>query len=247
MACPMWTGNEKPRCCSIGVFLCPVLEWKGLIPQASYRSFLLSSHLPMQWQTTPAATAMINDMTYSNIDTSFPYQSGGGNIRILSYSVRRYNDMDDDKINSNLDSLKKSVADGKALIASAIRDKGVACGSDISFADIAANIRSINSVLKKADLGYGNSNNANNFSAAGIPNYNRLTVNNFVVSPFNIGNDASGDFNDENNNLTSGISYNSSNGILSVPRARRKGPINSSGQTYCKAYITYHVYCYYVG
>ncbi len=45
-----------------------------------------------------------------------------------------------DEINGNIDSLKKSVADGKALIAAAITRKGITTASDADFETIAANI-----------------------------------------------------------------------------------------------------------
>ena len=46
-ACPIWTAAKSPGGCSSGAFLFPVLEWKGLSPQVSYRCLLLSNHLMM--------------------------------------------------------------------------------------------------------------------------------------------------------------------------------------------------------
>lgn len=48
-----------------------------------------------------------------------------------------------DEINGNIDELKKSVADGKALIASAITRKGITTASDADFETIATNIARI--------------------------------------------------------------------------------------------------------
>jgi hypothetical protein len=47
------------------------------------------------------------------------------------------------EINTEVESLKTSVSEGKALIASAVTDKGVQTAGDATFATIAANIRSI--------------------------------------------------------------------------------------------------------
>ena len=52
--------------------------------------------------------------------------------------------MADSKINSNLDTLKKSVSDGKSSIASAITAKGVTTVADATFTVMAENIRNIN-------------------------------------------------------------------------------------------------------
>ena len=49
----------------------------------------------------------------------------------------------DSEINSNIDVLKKSVADGKALIASAITNKGVATEAGAAFEIMAANVQKI--------------------------------------------------------------------------------------------------------
>lgn len=49
------------------------------------------------------------------------------------------------EINTEVESLKTSVSEGKALIASAVTDKGVQTAGDATFATIAANIQSISS------------------------------------------------------------------------------------------------------
>ncbi len=149
-------------------------------------------------------------------------------------------------LQDEIDLLKKSVADGKALIASAIRDKGIACGADVSYADMAANIRAISSLLRKVSIGTGNSDAARTFSATGIPNYNRLTKDNFVISAGTTTCAYSGNFTESAGNLTSGISYNSSNGILSVPQSTRKGHFDGNGTSFDKNYVSYTVYCFYV-
>ncbi len=48
-----------------------------------------------------------------------------------------------DEINSNINALKKSVADGKSAIASAITSKGVSTAADAAFSVMANNIRNI--------------------------------------------------------------------------------------------------------
>ena len=48
-----------------------------------------------------------------------------------------------ESINTEITSLKTSVSEGKALIASAVTDKGVTTASDATFATIASNINSI--------------------------------------------------------------------------------------------------------
>ena len=45
---------------------------------------LLSSHLQTRWLITLATTAMIKDKSASMSDTPFPYQSRGGNRKIIS-------------------------------------------------------------------------------------------------------------------------------------------------------------------
>ena len=46
-------------------------------------------------------------------------------------------------LNSSFDDLKKSVADGKTLIASAITNKGVTTNEDATFSQMATNIETI--------------------------------------------------------------------------------------------------------
>ena len=52
------------------------------------------------------------------------------------------------ELNSNVNDLKKSVSDGKTLVANAITDKGVATATDATF-EIMANIREIEIAIGK--------------------------------------------------------------------------------------------------
>ena len=84
-----------------------------------------------------------------------------------------------DGIYSNMDALKKSVADGKKSVASAISAKGVSTATDASFAILATNIGKISNNLKKISLGSNGISNNNaspadtwrttTFSAKSIP------------------------------------------------------------------------------
>lgn len=80
-------------------------------------------------------------------------------------------------VNESINALKKSVADGKSAIASAITSKGVSTAADATFAAMTDNIRSISTKPRVRDLGNGYS-----FNVSGIcPNYRELTADNFVV------------------------------------------------------------------
>lgn len=60
-----------------------------------------------------------------------------------------------DEINSNLNALKKSVADGKSAIASAITGKGVSTAADAAFSVMAGNIRNIVTTKAPTLIWYG--------------------------------------------------------------------------------------------
>ena len=63
--------------------------------------------------------------------------------------------MSGDGINSNIANLKKSVADGKALIASAITSKGVSTAADAAYSTMANNIRNIITTKTPVLIWYG--------------------------------------------------------------------------------------------
>lgn len=150
-------------------------------------------------------------------------------------------------ISSEIDELKKSVADGKASIASAITGKGVNTAADASFATMAGNINKISATLKRSSLGTGSSDAVHTFSATSIPNYTSLNTTNFVVSVGSLTHTMTGGFAENVGNLTSGISYNASTGILTVPASFVKSYFNSNGKDFDKSYVSYTVYCYYIG
>lgn len=116
--------------------------------------------------------------------------------------------------------LKKSVADGKSLIASAITSKGVSTAASASFATMANNIRSISTKPRIRDLGSGYS-----FNVSGIcPNYRELTADNFVVD-CSAGVQNAGDGTEDNPNIHwsarfhgFGITknYNPSTGVFTI-------------------------------
>lgn len=101
----------------------------------------------------------------------------------------------DDEINSNMNALKKSVADGKSAIASAITGKGVSTAADAEFAVMAGNIGKIKNTPTIQKLGSyvmngsqgstgwnGMATATRTVSAASIPGYQNLTANNFILS-----------------------------------------------------------------
>ena len=59
------------------------------------------------------------------------------------------------EINSNIADLKKSVADGKSAIASAITSKGVSTAADAAYSVMAGNIRNIVTTKAPALIWYG--------------------------------------------------------------------------------------------
>ena len=128
------------------------------------------------------------------------------------------------QINSNIEALKKSVADGKALIASAITNKGVSTSADATFQQMANSIN--NAGGKIIYLGTGTS-----YNVAHIAGYQRFTANNFMVCFTGVNN-----FDQENMNknysskqinnagfgiagLTFNQSYNASNGAFTVSKS----------------------------
>lgn len=150
-------------------------------------------------------------------------------------------------ISSEMNELKKSVADGKASIASAITGKGVSTAADASFATMAGNIDKISATLKRTSIGTGSSDSVRTFSATSIPNYTSLNTTNFVVSVGSLTHVTTGGFSESVGNLTTGLNYNASTGILTVPESFVKSYYNSNGHDFDKSYVSYTVYCYYIG
>ncbi len=122
-----------------------------------------------------------------------------------------------DEINSNMNALKKSVADGKKSVASAISAKGISTATDATFAVMAANIGKI--VTKKViQIGsVTNGNHSQNFDIKPYyASYNTLNNNNFLLansrtyicypgSPVAVGSDGI---------IAPSLSYNAVTGIL---------------------------------
>ena len=131
-----------------------------------------------------------------------------------------------DGIYSNMDALKKSVADGKKSVASAISAKGVSTATDASFAILATNIGKISNNLKKISLGSNGISNNNaspadtwrttTFSATSIPGYNKLTANNFVAIPKLVANLNPSSGTTYPRCQVRNVSYNPENGIVTV-------------------------------
>ena len=72
-----------------------------------------------------------------------------------------------DEINSNLNALKKSVADGKSAIASAITGKGVSTAADASFTTMADNVKKIVTSAGNSITGLYNNTTSFNVPANG--------------------------------------------------------------------------------
>ncbi len=137
------------------------------------------------------------------------------------------------EINSNMNALKKSVADGKSAIASAITGKGVSTAADAEFAAMASNIGKIknNPTIQKlgsyvmngsqGSTGWnGMATATRTVSAASIPGYQNLTANNFILSFEGFFHNNGG----EENRYSIGApgkSYNPSTGILTFSASYR--------------------------
>lgn len=73
--------------------------------------------------------------TESHEMEALPEQQGGDTTKLEAKI---------EELNNNLDSLGKSVSDGKTLVANAITEKGITTATDASFQTMADNILSIN-------------------------------------------------------------------------------------------------------
>ena len=127
------------------------------------------------------------------------------------------------KINSNIQSLGESVADGKALIASAITNKGINTPADATFATMAGKNGKTGKMIY---LGTGTS-----YNVAHIEGFRNFNVNNFLVCYNGIQNSFSSENMNENYssnkiiNAGFGVSggginknYNPSNGAFSISK-----------------------------
>lgn len=154
-----------------------------------------------------------------------------------------------DSINSlygDMESLKKSVSDGKSAIASAITEKGVSTESDATFDTMASNIGNIQGNPVIVSLGSSSSRCTRTFSATTIPEYSNLTISNFYIQPtgWNVWDDTGSASADYNYNRS--MTYNQSTGVLTIPSYTGSGYPDRSSSTSKRYYsFTYNVYCIY--
>lgn len=138
------------------------------------------------------------------------------------------------ELNSNLQS---SFQAGVDSVYNAVKAKGTTPASK-SLSDVVKGINNISSNLKVVSLGSGGSNSTATFSAKNIPNYNKLTTNNFFIRI------TSFDWQEGSGGAaTSSMSYNSSNGILTIGAGRAQTTGNGAWYT---AWANYNVYCVYI-
>lgn len=127
-------------------------------------------------------------------------------------------------MNEAVNSCFQSVSDGKALVASAITDKGVSTAVDATFETMAENIGQI-SKGKCIYLGVGTSFNVQSVCANNGLDYKKLTNSNFIVGASGGGGtsitntSASGYYNNpvaSVGGFTVSRSYNASTGVLTI-------------------------------
>lgn len=125
-------------------------------------------------------------------------------------------------VNESINTLKKSVSDGKSSIASAITAKGVTTAADATYDTMAANIRAIQNSLKRVTIAAGVAKGTHTFNIAqSYPSiYKNLTVNNFAM--VNVKGNwymptfkaSSGGTYNANTTVSESLSYDAQTGIL---------------------------------
>lgn len=165
-----------------------------------------------------AFASIVNNCTTTEEGTVLDGRQG----KVLQDQIMELQEADNE-INSNIQSLGESVADGKALIASAITNKGINTPADATFATMAGNIGKTGKMIY---LGTGTS-----YNVAHIEGFRNFNVNNFLVCYNGIQNSFSSENMNENYssnkiiNAGFGVSggginknYNPSNGAFSISK-----------------------------
>lgn len=104
--------------------------------------------------------------------TSFNGRDGEVTPTLGDYTAEQISfssdNMDEDTVHAAIEKLFTSVSDGKELLASAITDKGISTTKDVSFRQMAENVRAIQTGGSNSDLIYINDNDFSEYEFIGV-------------------------------------------------------------------------------
>lgn len=170
-----------------------------------------------------------DDVLDTSVNTQRKYQMTTNEDGTVSFTdVTEYSQVGDtfgaadvNAMNEAVNSCFQSVSDGKALVASAITDKGVSTAADATFETMADNIGKV-VTGKLINLGNGTSWNVVSVCNSNGIDYTKLTTANFIVAIVRANSVTTGTANTSYRDYyggatgSSGVTYSYSNGSLRV-------------------------------